>query len=112
MTGVQTCALPILKLAVCVLNAFIRDFKLVELIIESKPPEWSNDGGVYSAQHLIILKANHIKHPLFGIEDPWPCTKVSLKKQIRHWRSRMIARNLDSEIYSSSNYNLIIEHNI
>ena len=31
------------KLAVCVLNDFIRDFKSVELIIESKPPEWSND---------------------------------------------------------------------
>ena len=27
------------KLEVCVLNAFIRDFKSVELIIESKPPE-------------------------------------------------------------------------
>ena len=58
------------KLVVYVLNAFIRDFKSVELIIKSKPPKWSNDGGVYSAQHLIILKANHIKLPLFGIEDP------------------------------------------
>ena len=46
------------KLAVCVLNAFIRDIKSVELIIKSKPPEWSNDGGVYLAQHLILLKAN------------------------------------------------------
>ena len=46
------------KLAVCVLNVFIRDFKSVELIIESKPPEWSNGGGVYLAQHLILLKAN------------------------------------------------------
>ena len=35
------------KLAVCVLNAFIRDFKSIELIIESKPPEWSNDGKVH-----------------------------------------------------------------
>ena len=49
---------------------------------------------------------------LFGIESPWPCTKSSLKKQIKHWRSRMISRNLDSEIYSSSNYNLIAEDNI
>ena len=46
------------KLAVCVLNDFIRDFKSVELIIESKPPEWSNDGSVYLAQHLILLKVN------------------------------------------------------
>ena len=50
------------KLVVCVLNAFIRDFKSVELIIKSKPPEWSNDGGVYPAQHLILLKVNHRKH--------------------------------------------------
>nr|CAN70247.1 hypothetical protein VITISV_021083 [Vitis vinifera] len=100
------------KLAICVLNAFINDFKSVELIIESKPPEWSNDGGVYPAQHLILLKANQRKHQLFGTEDPWPCTKSSLKKQIRHWRSRIIARDLDSEIYSSSNYNLITEDNI
>ena len=35
------------KLAVCVLNAFIRDFKSIELIIKSKPPEWSNDGKVH-----------------------------------------------------------------
>ena len=56
-----------------------------------KPPEWSNDGGVYPAQHLILLKTNQ----LFGTEDPWPCTKSSLKKQIRYWRSRMIARDLD-----------------
>ena len=61
------------KLAIYVLNAFIC--------------EWSNDGGVYSAQHLIHLKANHRKHQLFGIKIPWPCTKVSLKKQIRHWMS-------------------------
>ena len=37
------------KSAVCILNVFIREFKLVELIIESKPPKWSNDGGVYPA---------------------------------------------------------------
>ena len=50
------------KLAVYVLNVFIRDFKSVELIIKSKPSEWSNDGGVYHAQHLIFLKVNHRKH--------------------------------------------------
>ena len=50
------------KLAVCILNVFILEFKLVELIIENKPLEWSNDGGVYPTQHLIILKANHKKH--------------------------------------------------
>ena len=100
------------KLAVCVLNVFIRDFKSVELIIESKPLEWSNDGGVYLAQHLILLKANQRKHQLFGTESPWPCTKFSLKKQIKHWRSRMISRNLDYEIYSFSNYNIITEDNI
>ena len=38
------------KLEVCVLNAFIHDFKSVALIIESKPPEWLNDGGVYLTQ--------------------------------------------------------------
>ena len=75
------------KLAVCVLNAFIRDFKAVELIIESKPPEWSNDGGVYPAQHLIILKVNQRKYQLFGTKSPWPYTKFVLKKQIKHWRS-------------------------
>ena len=109
-----------IKLAVCVLNAFIWDFKSVELIIESKSPEWSNDGGVYPAQHLILLKSNHRKllksnhrkHQLFGTEESWLCTKISLKKQIRHWRSRMIARNLDSKIYSSYNYNLITKDNI
>ena len=58
------------KLVVCVLNVFIRDFKSVELIIESKPLEWSNDGGVYHVQHLIFLKANHRKHQLFGTEIP------------------------------------------
>ena len=68
------------KLAICVLNAFIRNFKLVELIIESKPLEWSNDEGVYPVQHLILLKANHRKNQLFGIEIPRPCTKVSLNK--------------------------------
>ena len=101
-----------IKLAICVLNAFIRDFKLVELIIENKPSEWSNDGGVYPAQHLILFKANQRKYQLFGTEIPWPYTKFSIKKQIRHWRSRMIARNLDFEIYSSSNYYLIVEDNI
>ena len=50
------------KLAVYVLNAFIRDFKSIELIIESKSPKWLHDGGVYLAQHLILLKANHKKH--------------------------------------------------
>ena len=78
----------------------------------SKPPKWLNDGGVYPAQHPILLKANHRKHQLFGTKKPWFCTKVNLKKQIRHWRSRMIARNLDFDIYSSSNYNLIVEDNI
>ena len=68
------------KLAICELNAFIRNFKLVELIIESKPLEWSNDEGVYPVQHLILLKANHRKNQLFGIEIPRPCTKVSLNK--------------------------------
>ena len=58
------------KLAVCVLNAFINDFKSVELIIESKSPEWSNDGGVYPAQHLILFKANQRKYQLFDTEDP------------------------------------------
>ena len=100
------------KLAICVLNAFIRNFKLVELIIESKPLEWSNDEGVYPAQHLILLKANQRKYQLFGTENPWLCTKFVLKKQIRYWRSKMISRNLDYEICSSSNYNLIIEDNI
>ena len=50
------------KLAVCILNVFIQEFKSVELIIESKPPEWSNDEEVYSAQHLIFLKSNHRKY--------------------------------------------------
>lgn len=45
------------KLATYVLNSFIQGFKQIELIIESKPPEWSNDGGVYPPQHLIFLKA-------------------------------------------------------
>ena len=74
------------KLVICVLNAFIWDFKSVELIIESKPPEWSNDGGVYPTQYLILLKTNHRKHKLFGTKDPWPYTKVNLKKQMRNWR--------------------------
>ena len=39
------------KLAVYVLNAFIRDFKSVELIIKSTHLEWLNDGGVYPTQH-------------------------------------------------------------
>ena len=76
------------------------------------PPEWLNDGRVYPTQHLILLKSNHGKHQLFGTEDPWPCTKVNLKKQIRHWRLKMIARDFDYEIYHSSNYNLITEDNI
>ena len=50
------------KLVIYVLNVFIRDFKSVELITKSKPPESSNDGGVYPAQHLILLKVNHRKH--------------------------------------------------
>ena len=100
------------KLAVCVLNAFILEFKPVELIIESKPPEQLNDGGVYPAQHIILFKANHRKHQLFGTKDPWPYTKVSLKKQICHWRLRMIARDFDFEIQSSSNYKLITKGNI
>ena len=39
------------KLAVCVLNVFIGDFKSVELIIKSTHLEWLNDGGVYPTQH-------------------------------------------------------------
>ena len=58
------------KLAICILNAFIRDFKSIELIIESKPSEWSNDRGVYPALFLILLKANQRKHQLFGTEIP------------------------------------------
>ena len=50
------------KLAICILNAFILEFKSVELIIESKPPESSNDGGVYLAQNIILLKTNYRKH--------------------------------------------------
>ena len=49
---------------------------------------------------------------MFDTESPWPCTKFVLKKQIRHWKSKVISRNLDAEIYSSSNYNLIAEDNI
>ena len=56
------------KSTICILNAFIREFKLVELIIKNKPPEWSNDEGVYLAQHLILLKSNHRNN------------KISLKK--------------------------------
>ena len=67
------------KLAIFVLNTFIKDFKSVELLIESKSPKWSNDRGVYPTQHLIIFKVNQRKHQLFGIEIPWPCTKFSLK---------------------------------
>ena len=54
------------KLAICVLNVFIKYFKLIELIIKNKPSEWSNDGGVYPAQHLILFKANKRKYQLFG----------------------------------------------
>ena len=36
--------------------------------------------------------------------------KLVLKKKC-HWRSRMIARDLDYEIYSSFNYNLITKDN-
>ena len=68
------------KLAVHILNSFILKFKYVELIIESKPPKCLNDGGVYPTQHILLLKANHRKHQLFGIEVPWPCNKFSLKK--------------------------------
>ena len=50
------------KLVVCVLNAFIRDFKSVELIIKSKPPKLLNDGRVYPTQQLILLKDNHRNH--------------------------------------------------
>ena len=70
-----------------------------------------NDGGVYPAQHIILLKANHRKQQLFGTGDPCPYNKFNLKKQIYHWRLRMIARNLDYEIYSSSNYKLITKDN-
>ena len=69
------------KLAVCIINAFILQFKSIELIIESKPPEWSNDGGVYPAQHIILLKANHRKQQLFGIEDPCPYNKFIIGDQ-------------------------------
>ena len=58
------------KLAIFVLNTFIKDFKSVELLIESKSPKWSNDRGVYPTQHLIIFKVNQRKHQLFGIEIP------------------------------------------
>ena len=100
------------KLVVYILNAFTLEFKTIELIIESKLFKWSNDGGVYPAQHIIFLKSNIRKYQLFSIEDPWPCNKVSLKKQIHFWRSRMIVRDLDYEIYSFSNYKLITEDNI
>ena len=96
---------------ICVLNCFMQGFKQVELIIKSKPLKWSNDGGFYPIQHLIFLKAYSGKHLLFGTEALWPC-KSSLKKQIFHWRSRMISRQLDSKIYNSSNYKLIVENNI
>ena len=87
-------------------------FKFIELIIESKPLEWSFDRGIYLAHHTILLKAHLRKHQLFGIEAPWPCNKFSLKKQICHWRLRIFARDLDPKIYSSSKYKLIIEDNI
>ena len=69
-------------------------------------------------EEFILLNTRSFSKPI--IENinclvqkiPWPYTKVSLKKQIRHWSSRMVARNLDYEIYSSSNYNLIVEDNI
>ena len=63
------------KLAICVLNPFILGFKLVELIIKSKPLEWSNDEEVYLAQHLIFLKVCSRKDYLFGTEIPWLCEK-------------------------------------
>ena len=57
------------KLAVYILNAFILEFKSIELIINSKPLEWSNNGGVYPTQYMILLKANYKKHQLFGTKD-------------------------------------------
>ena len=69
------------KLAVYVLNVLIQDFKLVELIIESKPPEWSNDENFYLAQHLILLKSNHRKHQLFGTETLSPILKWASKNK-------------------------------
>ena len=71
------------KLAICVLNPFILGFKLVELIIKSKPPEWSNDEEVYLAQHLIFLKVCSRKDYLFGTEIPWLCEKKKSSLEIK-----------------------------
>ena len=60
------------KLIVCILNSFIQGFKSIELIIESKPPKWSNDGGVYPTQYIIFLTTRSRKHHLFGTEVSWP----------------------------------------
>ena len=92
------------KLTVYILNAFILEFKSIELIINSKPSEWLNNGGVYPIQYIILLKVNYKKHQLFGTKDPWPYDDCR--------RSIMIARDLDSEFYSSSNHNLITKDNI
>ena len=63
------------------MSSFIRDFKLVELIIKSKPPEWSNDGRVYHTQHLILLKANHKKHQLLVQRSLVPVLKSVSKNK-------------------------------
>ena len=58
------------KIARCVLNSFVQTYKSIELLVESKPPERSFNGGVYPTQHLIYLKASHQAIPIFGTEIP------------------------------------------
>ena len=53
------------------LNAFDKGFKQIELIIESKPFEYSNDVKVYLTQHHIFLIAHSHKQILFRREAPW-----------------------------------------
>ena len=98
------------KIATCVLNAFAGNFKAIELRIRNKPPEWANDGRIYPAQHLILLHAYFQNEPILNANSPSPC-KYPLSRQICHWTSRIIAKNLDYGLYESSHNRPITEDN-
>ena len=68
------------KIATVVLNTFVNtNNSFVELIIDSKPPEW-NELGIILAQHKIVVIFHKFRPSLYGTKFPWLCKQFSIKE--------------------------------
>ena len=97
------------KITKVVLNTFANtNNPFVELIIDSKPPEW-DESGIIPAQHKIVVMFHKFKPSLYGTKFPWPCTQFSVEEQLKHWTSKVIGRQFHWSRFEFEEYILVIE---